>query len=279
MKPLPKPHGLRHRWILGLCLGGVVLASRLADAQNAPGARSVTFADRTWSVRAGHGGPGPNTWDPRNVGVDPEGHLHLAVRQTGDGWSCAEITLQERLGPGRYTFVVQGPIDRFDENLVLGLFNYPTREVGPDATHEIDIEFARWGRPTNPIGNYTVWPVEKGTRPASKTYEFRLTGSVSTHEFDWRPDRVVYRSWQGALPFSADQEIARWEFAPPDPRKRIANQPMPVHLNLWLFQGRPPRDGREVEVVVHSFRFEAPPPPRPVPNQDCRDRGRSESPR
>jgi hypothetical protein len=28
-----------------------------------------------------------------------------------------------------------------------------------------------------------------------------------------------------------------------------------VHLNLWLFQGRPPKDGKVVEVVVRAFGF------------------------
>ena len=39
---------------------------------------------------------------------------------------------------------------------------YPTPDVGPDGTHEIDIEFAKWGVPDAKIGNYTVWPVKRG---------------------------------------------------------------------------------------------------------------------
>ena len=30
---------------------------------------------------------------------------------------------------------------------------------------------------------------------------------------------------------------------------------MPVHLNLWLFKGRPPKAGEEAEVVVRKFSF------------------------
>jgi hypothetical protein len=33
---------------------------------------------------------------------------------------------------------------------------------------------------------------------------------------------------------------------------------MPVHLNLWLFKGLPPKDGREVEIVVQAFEFTPP---------------------
>lgn len=216
-------------------------------------AETLDFAGYRWSVRSGQGGPGPNAWDPRNVWVDASGHLHLKLVQRDGKWTCAEITLQRRLGFGRYEFEVEGPLDRLDEKVVLGLFNYPTRDVGEDATCEVDIEFARWGEARNPIGNYTVWPVEKALRQTTRTFDFRLDGTVSTHEFDWHADRVRFRSRQGAG--EGGREIFQWEFRPTDADRRIARQPMPVHLNLWLFQGKPPKDGKEVEVIVRRFRF------------------------
>jgi hypothetical protein len=50
-------------------------------------------------------------------------------------------------------------------------------------------------------------------------------------------------------------ESSRWVYAPAEPSNRISTRPMPVHINLWLFRGRPPKDGREVEVVVRNFAF------------------------
>jgi hypothetical protein len=50
-------------------------------------------------------------------------------------------------------------------------------------------------------------------------------------------------------------EIVRWKFAPRDTTSYISQKAMPVHLNLWLFQGRPPSDGKEVEIVVKSFSY------------------------
>ncbi len=38
------------------------------------------------------------------------------------------------------------------------------RHVGPDGTHEIDNEFARWSHTKNPMGSYTVWPVVKSLK-------------------------------------------------------------------------------------------------------------------
>lgn len=241
-------------------------------------AATLEFAGYHWTVRSGHGGPGPNTWEERNVWLDASGHLHLKISHRDGKWSCAEVTTQQRLGFGRYQFQVEGPIDRFDDHIVLGLFNYPTRDVGEDATHEIDIEFARWGNAKAPIGNYTVWPVEKALKPTSKTFEFKLAGPTSTHRFDWSATRIRYQSLHGSR--EDDQaEFARWVFEPEDPLKRIARKPMPVHLNLWLFQGKPPKDPQEVEVVIRGFRFTPdvagsdggiPAPPSEVAIQDFR---------
>jgi hypothetical protein len=221
-----------------------------------PAATPISFSGYSWSVRSGQGGPGPNAWDSRNVWLDAEGRLHLKIARRDGQWSCAEVTLQQRLGFGRYQFEVEGPIDQFDPNIVLGLFNYPTRDVGGDATHEIDIEIARWGNPAFPNGNYVVWPVDPSLKQIANTFEFALTGSGSTHRFDWNPSRVVFQSLQGFIRDNQEgAEFGRWTFEPKDAPRRLAQKPMPVHLNLWLFQGRPPTDNKEVEVVIRRFSF------------------------
>ena len=30
---------------------------------------------------------------------------------------------------------------------------------------------------------------------------------------------------------------------------------MPIHINLWLFKGTAPKNGQEVEVIIHQFKF------------------------
>jgi hypothetical protein len=35
----------------------------------------------------------------------------------------------------------------------------------------------------------------------------------------------------------------------------VSQQPMPVHINLWLFKRLAPKNDREVEVVIHDFNF------------------------
>ena len=217
-------------------------------------ARTTSMGGYTWEVRAGLGGPGPNAWDERNVWLDDTGNLHLKIALRDGRWSCAEVTMQKRLGFGTYQFQVSGPIDRLDPNVVLGLFNYPTGDVGPDGTHEIDIEFAHWGDASNPIGNYTAWPVDSSLRQVSHPFVFRLTGHQTTQRFRWHRTGVLFQSLRG---YRDDDgaEYARWKYTPPDFSRYVSTSAMPVHLNLWLFKGHPPADQQEVEVTIHGFKF------------------------
>jgi hypothetical protein len=216
--------------------------------------KDIEFGGYTWTVRSGRGGPGPNAWDESNVWIDAATNLHLKITQQDGKWSGAEVTMRKRLGFGRYQFQVSGRLDQFDDNVVLGLFNYPTGDVGPDGTHEIDIEFARWGNHKNPMGNYTVWPVEKSLKQVSKSFPVTLTDDQTTHWFIWRREGVIFRSWQG-LHDGGGEEMAGWIYQPDEPAHCISQQPMPIHVNLWLFKGTAPKDGREVEVIIRQFKF------------------------
>jgi hypothetical protein len=230
-------------------LAGLCLVLGLATQ-----ARDIQFGGYTWTVRSGRGGPGPNVWDTNNVRLDAATNLHLKISQRGGNWFCAEVTMRSRLGFGRYQFQTAGRLDRLDDNVVLGLFNYPTGDVGPDGTHEIDIEFARWGEARNPMGNFTVWPTENGRRQVTQSFPFTLTGDQMTHRFAWSPSRVLFQSLQGQRDDDGE-ELRRWIYSPQEPTRSISQQPMPVHINLWLFKGRPPKNRQEVEVIIRGFKF------------------------
>lgn len=232
------------------CLWILSLLTLLAGAQ----AKDIHFGGFVWTVRSGTGGPGPNTWDENNVWLDASTNLHLIISQRNGKWSCSEITLKKRLGFGDYRFKITGPIDRFDDNVVLGLFNYPAADVGPDATHEIDIEFARWGNAKNPIGNYTIWPVETSLRQTTRPFSFVLKNDQTTHQFLWSKDQVQFSSREGHVD-DGSVAFAEWRYQPSDATRRISGKPMPVHINLWLFKGRPPKNAQEVEVIIHAFKF------------------------
>lgn len=243
-------------WI-GVFLTGVFLTPTGA-AEPAP----LQFAGLEWRVKHGSDmGPGPNTWDRRNVWVDDQGHLHLKIARRDGKWTCAELSTTQRLHFGTYEFQINSRLDQFDANVVLGLFNYPPRDVGVDTTHEIDIEFARWGRADAPVGNFTVWPAKDELKQTSHTFDVRLDDRVTTHRFDWQRDRITFECLQGRAE-GAQQPISRWQFDRQPVADYISSAPMPLHMNLWLFQGRAPTDEREVEVIVEAFRFKPFDPPR-----------------
>ncbi len=260
--------------LLILCGALLVSGSVARMSGNRAGAQEAVKTLRvfglTWEVRAtGSGGPGPNQWNPNNVRVDKAGRLHLKITRAAGKttsvparWECAELTSKETFGMGRYQFQVIGRIDRLDRNVVLGLFDYPTPEVGGDGTNEIDIEFARWGNPKWPNGNYTVYPAAGKIAPdASHTFDFKLgdadpsASAYTTHNFIREPDKVTLQSLAGPrTDADGKNEIAYWTFAPSD-KRAVPQQRLPVHLNLWLFHGAPPSDSKEVEIVITSFSF------------------------
>lgn len=235
----------------------VAIAWSVSRAHASPGAlpaQTLQFSGYEWMVRAGNGGPGPNEWDANNVWVDTDGYLHLKISNNGGQWTCAEVTTTERLGFGRYQFQVIGALDHLDRNVVLGLFNYPTPDVGADGTNEIDIEFAQWGNAAYPHGNYTVWAAKQGFPPRSQTFDFALGGMYSTQRFTWSRRAILFQSLHGHRNGNRF-EFARWQFAPKAYRKRIPQNPLPAHINLWLFQGNAPGDNQEVELIIKRFTF------------------------
>jgi hypothetical protein len=216
---------------------------------------TISFSGHTWVVRqAGKGGPGPNYWDPDNVWVDASGYLHLRLTQREGKWYCAEVHTLTNFGFGRYQFSLIGRVDKLDRNVVLGLFNYPTSDIGPDGTHEIDVEFAQWGNSSAPNGNYTIWPTTTRARRESKSFSFALNEDSSTHTFTWTPTSVFFQSQHGHSD-TTNAPIATWRYEPSDPATYVSRKPMPVHLNLWCCNGKPPSDSQPVELIVRAFKF------------------------
>jgi hypothetical protein len=232
----------------------VALAGAAALAVVPVHAKTLNFGGHTWTVRSGGGGPGPNSWDANNVWLDSSGALHLKITHAATGWTCAELYTSDRIGFGTYQWFVTGQIDQLDDNIVLGLFNYPTADVGPDSTNEIDIEFSRWGVASYPNGNYTVWPVLNALPSASRTFNFSLNGNQTTQRFDWQSTSIAFESLYGFTTDSAN-DFGHWTYAPKQPGKHIGQKPMPLHMNLWLYNGQPPKNGQEVEIVINAFKY------------------------
>jgi hypothetical protein len=215
--------------------------------------RTIQFSGYTWYVREAHEleGPGPNYFadSPDSVWVDTAGRLHLRVARADDGrWYGAEVTSSTSLGYGTYQFVVDSRLDMLDPNVALGLFTWSD---DPAENHrELDVEFARFGQPTAPIGRYTVQPY---TSEGNVFLFAQPELPQSTHTFRWAPGGMAFQSWSdsSSTPDHAQISIAQHDFDGLSPQTGDER----VHMNLWLDAGRAPRDGQPVEIVVRGFTF------------------------
>lgn len=218
--------------------------------------KTLSFSGYTWYVKSGKGmGPGPNNWNENNVWVDANGKLHMQIKYstTTKKWECAEVWTTTALGFGKYEWFVEGRIDLLDKNVVVGLFNYPTADVGPDGTNEIDIEFAKWGNKNNKMGNFTIWPAQSGYTYSSFPYAISLTGTYTTHRFTWSATSIFFQSLNG---WRTDDTniISTKTFAPTvSTNYLIPQKAEPVHMNLWLFKGIAPTNNKSVEVIFSKF--------------------------
>ncbi len=231
-----------------------------------PGGRTVDFSGYTWRVKGpGEFEPGPNGhtksfYSDANdcVWVDPDDQLHLTIRNNNEVWSSTEVALEDALGYGDYIFTTVGRLDLLDPGAVLGLFLW---QYGPcyneaylwwNPYNEIDIEFSRWGDPSNQIGQFVAQPSDSTVYPGNLS-RFDATFSedeITSHAFRWLPDCIGFRSWRGGpSDESAQDAIHTWGYTGPHiPRPE---QPR-VHLNLWQFQ-TPPASNQEV--VISEFTF------------------------
>lgn len=231
--------------LLSSCFSGTGPANAKPD-------QKINFSGYSWTVRNTQNkqGPGPNYFNAANVSVDKNGYLHLFItKDAASGeWSGAEVTADNLSGFGTYQFVVEGQLDRLDKNVVLGLFNYS----GNDGLDEMDIEFARWGNDSYPNLNYTIWPAQSTFKNASDVKEFSLESKLSTHYFRRTIDTVVCSSFNGLIP---DPNKLIYSHTFTGSAVSISKLSMPVHINLWLFDGHPPTDQKTVEIIIRSFTY------------------------
>ncbi len=218
---------------------------------------SINFAGLTWDVKEAYSstvGPGPNYFSKDNVWVDVNGKLHLKIRKVSNNkWTCAELKTQQLFVNGVYQFWVEGRPDLFDKNIVLGLFSYPCVNdiCEPDGTHEIDIEFAKWGN-ANETENliYNAYPTMIGGANYHKTFPVSLAeGTYSTHRYTRSSSSVFFQSLYGHRKDDTGQFVSTTS------TNTVSTLAMPVYINLWLFKGKLPSDENEVEIVIRDFKF------------------------
>lgn len=209
---------------------------------------TVQFSGYEWAVKAGVSlGPGPNDFSSSNdnVWVDNQARLHLKITQRDGKWYCAEVVLMQSLGYGTYNFQVSSRVDLLNKNVVGSPFIYR------DDTHEMDVEFSRWGVEGGPNAQFVVQPYyNPGNR---EQFSMALSSDASTHIIQWMADLVFFRSAQGHyIDPPAGQIIHGWDYTGGD---IPAEGDELVHINLWLLDGQAPSDGKGAEMVIQGFTF------------------------
>jgi hypothetical protein len=191
-----------------------------------------------------------------NVSVDASGYLHLKITNAGGNWTAAQLFTTDDLGFGTYQWQIDAPLDRFDPNVVLGLFPYgPEGGVGSAGTNEIEIDYSRFANACGPNADWTTYPAS-GTTIGESRSTFSLKGStLSTTRLVWSKSRITIALMSGIEPVGATSKVLKsWAYAPPDPAANIPQQAIPVGMNLWCFNA-PPSDGQNVDVVIRDFEF------------------------
>ena len=226
-----------------------------------PGVRFLNFSGYDWWVKnyATPVGPGPNYFSDstNNVWTDTNGWLHLRITHRSNAWQCAEIVSARTFGYGDYRFELNSPADALDPNITLGLFTWSD---DPAYTYrEIDVECGRWNVPADTNNaQFVVQPYNVG----GHLVRYRVPPGVtnSTHLFNWQPAQISHASQRG--PYYPNPNptnvIATWSYALTVPQTGDEN----VRLNLWLFQGAPPTDNQESEVILKNFQFVPPGTPK-----------------
>ena len=209
--------------------------------------RTLSWANRTWQVRGqGSGGPGPNKWSDsaQNAAVSADGTLHLSATKNSGAFECVEISLSSALGYGQYEFDVQSDVSALcnsDPNTVLGLFLYH------NDTLELDIEFARWGKPASASRNNADYVNQPGGAGRSE-YWPQPPGEATTHRIDFRKKAVLWSSFKTGQPGSPYEIYNSTKDVPPA-------EGMLVHINLWMFRGKSTCADSNVSVALTDFRF------------------------
>ncbi len=235
----------------------IVVATAIAAIAHhgSAAAAALEWKGRTWEVTDG-GMAGVCEGSPSNVSVDADGYLHLQIAENGGTWTAAEVFSTEELGFGTYQWQLDGPIDTYDRQIVVGLFPYgPAAGIGEDGTNEIDIEFARWGQENGPNGDFTNYPAS-GTTIGEHTYTFSLEGStLSTARFVWSSTSIESSLLAGIQAVgSTSALIETFTYAPSNPTTNVPQRALPLGMNFWCFES-PPSDGNPVELVIRDFTF------------------------
>ncbi len=228
----------------------IMIANPQASAATYP--NTINFSGYTWWIENTNNqlvNPGPNYWSnsPQNVWVDTNGYLHLKITYSNGRWYCPEVTCTQTFGYGLYTYYLASRIDNFDKNIVAGLF------ARIDDTHEVDIEFSKWGLSNYQNSRYAIQPAPYVENQNTHTFNTVLYGDYTTQLFSWQPNSVYFESIGGH--YAPGTEPAGNVIQSFLSNRQVSAAGVKAHINLWLYNGLAPSNGAPVELIIKSFKY------------------------
>lgn len=211
---------------------------------------TVDFAGFTWHTKSSvHEaiGPGPNYWSSsgRNLQLDESGNLHLRIDKHKGRWYATEVWLDKALGYGTYRFKVSFPDNSLDENVVFGLFNYLNDQ------REFDIEISQWGNKSSRNAGFAVQPagIDHNNHRFALNLEQETTKVFS---FTWTRTELTFRCMDCKTSSCNQNTLSeQWQYE----GDSVPNGNLKTHMNLWLVDGNPPTNRKEVEIIIEDFSF------------------------
>jgi hypothetical protein len=211
---------------------------------------TLRFSGINWAIKTYDEamGPGHNLFGlhPRNVFIDKKGRLHLNIRKTKQGWSCAELVAQRPMAEGVWEIEIESDLSAFKHQAVLGLFLYD--EDAQPHHNEIDIEFSRWGVPDSLNGQFVL---HKTNGIEIMRFKTPMGKQVSKHQIIVTKDSIVANSVfltppQKQKPFGTSHVFHRSDY--------YNHQNSRFRINYWLYNHQQHK-GRCRPVVIRSISF------------------------
>ncbi|MHA1251273.1 MAG: hypothetical protein ACTSRP_14885 [Candidatus Helarchaeota archaeon] len=211
----------------------------------------LIFSGYRWYIKEAYNkkeNPGPNYFinDNQSIWIDDNGYLHLKIRKINGIWYCTEIFSEQSFGFGIYSFEITSEFENLDVNVVVGL------SLSFDNEKIFAIEFSHWGIKNKKNAQYVI---RSFNSEVSSQFNFELN-KKSIHNFQLCNDYIKFWSYYPSdiSSKSSNKFIHEWNYFWYD---NLNFNKGSVHLNIWLFNGNPPTDESEAEIVIEKFKFKS----------------------
>jgi hypothetical protein len=228
--------------------GGSVLA--VATVKGSDPAQHISktlwFSGYEWRIRTAPSNRGGRSrYSADNAWTDPQGALHLQIKNASGEWTCAEVTMTRSLGYGTYSFVLRDT-SRLEPAAVFAMFTYDYAGEGLN-NREMSIEVSSWGERGTEHAQFVLQPFYV----PENTSRFSVPSGMLTYSFRWEPQRAAFSTLRGSDPEGIGRAIARHEFTSGIPTHGTES----VRMTLYVFRSAKETLTRDNEVVVEKFEY------------------------